>query len=98
MFKVGDKVRIIRDTCRHGESIGEVLEVARIVADLGTCSFEDDDKTLFFYSGGVNGDENGWGNYFLKEDVERLLTDPIKSLFNHFKGLGKPDDIKIINK
>lgn len=92
MYKVGDKVRVVKDTCRHGESIGEVLEVVRIVAD------EYDDKTLFFYSGGVNGDEDGWGNYFLKEDVERLLTDPIKSLFNHFKGLGKPDDIKIINK
>lgn len=87
MYKVGDKVRVVKDTCNHRESIGEILKVIRIITD------EDSGEKLFLYSGGVKGDENGWGNYFREEDVEKLLTDPIESLFNHFKGLGKPDDI-----
>ena len=92
MYKVGDKVRVVKNTCSHGESVGEILEVVRIDTD------EDNGEKLFFYSGGVNGDENGWKNYFLGEDIEKLLTDPIESLFNHFKGLGKPEDIYKLNK
>ncbi len=87
MYKVGDKVRVVKDTCNHRESIGEILKVIRIITD------EDSGEKLFLYSGGINGDAFGDGNYVIEGDIEHIIRNPIEELFNHFKGLGKPDDI-----
>lgn len=92
MYKVGDKVKIIGDSCRHGEEIGAIIEIVYI-CDGKEIDVFNRSKSMYFYKGGENGDENGWGNYVLEEDIEKLLTDPIESLFDHFKGLGKPDDV-----
>jgi hypothetical protein len=90
MYKVGDKVRIIGDNCCHGEEIGTIIEIVRIEA-FST-------YTEFRYSGGINGDAIGNGNYVIERDIEHITRNPIEELFNHFKGLGKPEDIKIIKK
>lgn len=97
MYKVGDKVKIIGDSCCHREEIGTIIEIVRIY-DGKEISIFNRSKYLYLYKGGKNGNENGWGNYVLEEDIEKLLTDPIESLFNHFKGLGKPDDVYKLNK
>lgn len=86
MYKVGDKVRIIRDTCFHKEKIGTIITIIHI------------NHSTFLYSGGLNGSHDGSGNFVRSDDIEPVIRNPIEELFNHFKGLGKPEDIKIIKE
>lgn len=78
MFKVGNKVRIINDTCFHGEELNTIIELESVR------SIDSRQRRSFKYIGGLYG-ENGLGRYIVDEDIERVAPNPIEALFNDFK-------------
>lgn len=58
-YKNGDRVKIIRDTCCHGEEIGTIVTIYKSKSSFG--------EIAYFYVGGVFGKD---GVYLVDEDIE----------------------------
>lgn len=74
MFNIGDKVRVIKDTCCHREPIGSILTIKSCFGISNGLNVY-----RYYYSGGINS-----MNYVLDEDIEPLYkVEPKKLLMNY---------------